>query len=64
MKFAPHRNIPDSEESTVASFDVRIPGTAAKLHRERVAWAEHGDIEAIDQNHYVLLFRPGGAHGE
>lgn len=24
----------------LAIFDVRIPGTAARLHRERAAWAE------------------------
>lgn len=61
MKFAPHRNIPDSEESTVAVFDVRIPGVVARLHGERAAWAEYGDIEALDKDHFVLIVRPGGA---
>lgn len=55
------------------AFDLRIPGTAARLHRERAAWADNGDIEALDQNHYVLTVRPGvvvveaeegGTHGE
>ncbi len=73
MKFAPHRIIPDSDSTFLAIFDLRIPGTAARLHRERAAWAENGDIEALDQNHYVLTVRPGsalveteegGAHGE
>jgi hypothetical protein len=45
----------------LAIFDVRVPGTAARLHRERAAWAENGDIEALDQNHYVLIVRPGVA---
>jgi hypothetical protein len=63
MKFAPHSIVPDSKEITVAIFDVRIPGTAARLHRERAAWAENGDIEALDQNHYILIVQPGGALG-
>lgn len=58
---APHRIVPDSDESTVAIFDVRIPGTAERLHRERTAWADFGDIEAIDHNHFVLIVRAGGA---
>jgi hypothetical protein len=44
-------------------FDVRIPGVAASLHRDRAAWGERSDIEALDEDHYVLLVRPGGAHG-
>ena len=50
-----------TEQSTLTVFDVRIPGTAERLHRERAAWAEHADIEAIDRDHYVLVVRPGGA---
>ncbi len=40
-------------------FDLRIPGVAERLHRERAAWQERGDIEALDQNHFVLIVRPG-----
>ena len=50
-----------TEQRTLTVFDVRIPGTAERLHRERAAWAGSGDIEALDQNHYVLIARPGGA---
>lgn len=45
-------------------FDVRIPGVAERLHSERAAYRERGEIEALDDNHYILLIRPGGAHGE
>lgn len=50
-----------AEASTLAVFDVRVPGIAERLHRERAAWAEYADIEALDQNHYVLIVRPGVA---
>lgn len=54
-----------TDQSTLTAFDVRIPGVAERLHRERAAWAECADIEAIDRDHYVLVVRPGGAlHGE
>lgn len=57
------QSIPDSDERTVAVFDVRIPGVAERLHSERAAYREHGDIEALDHNHYVLIVRPGAARG-
>ena len=42
-------------------FDLRIPGVVERLHRERAAWQERSDIEALDQNHFVLIVQPGGA---
>ncbi|HZY66787.1 MAG TPA: hypothetical protein VFE21_13035 [Rubrobacteraceae bacterium] len=44
-------------------FDIRLPGMAERLHRERAAWREYGDIEALDENHFVLIVRLGGAQG-
>jgi hypothetical protein len=52
---------PTEQQSTWVLFDLRIPSTAARLHRERAAWAENGDIEALDQDHYILIVRTGGA---
>jgi hypothetical protein len=51
----------NTTEGTLAIYDVRVPGATERLHRERGAWGEYGDIEALDQNHYVLIVRPGGA---
>jgi hypothetical protein len=42
-------------------FDLRIPCIAEQLHRERAAWQECGDLEALDEDHFVLVVRPGGA---
>ena len=52
---------PNAPSCLVEVFDVRILGTADRLHSERAAWGEYGDIEALDQDHYVLIIRPGGA---
>ena len=45
----------------IVLFDLRLPGTADRLDRERAAWQAQSDIEALDENHFVLLVWPGGA---
>lgn len=42
------------------SYDVRVPGISQRLHREHAGWGEYGDIEALDQHHYILVVSPGG----
>ncbi len=54
-------SIPHNGPYELVVNDLRIPGSAERLHRERAAWAEHGDIEALDENHYVLIVRTGAA---
>ena len=60
MSSAPKTLYPDSSEYMVVLFDLRLPGTADRLHRERAAWQKRSDIEAVDENHFVLIVRPGG----
>jgi hypothetical protein len=52
---------PNSSECVIVLFDLRLASTAKRLHRERAAWQEQSDIEALDENHFVLVVRPGGA---
>ena len=40
-------------------FDVRIPGVAERMHRERAAWRPPATVEALGRNHFVLIVRPG-----
>ncbi len=61
MKFAPDKAYHEGKTETLVIFDVRIPGAAARLHNERAAWAECGDIEALDKDYFILLIYPGGA---
>ncbi len=55
----PQVSISDDAPYEMSIFNVRLPGIAGRLHRERAAWQECGDIEALDSNHYVLIVRPG-----
>ena len=59
MLTPPPGSVPNSGESTLVLFDLRIPGVADRLHRERAAWQERSDIEALDGDHFVLIVRPG-----
>jgi hypothetical protein len=61
MTAPPQRIIPDSEECTLVLFDLRIPGIAGRLHRERAAWQEQSDFEGVDGDHFILIVRPGAA---
>jgi hypothetical protein len=45
----------------IVLFDLRIPSAVERLHRERAAWQEQSDIEALDEDHFILIVRPGGA---
>ena len=49
-------------ETIVVLFNLRIPGAAERFHNERSAWAEYGDVEALDRDHFALILRPCGAH--
>lgn len=59
--FAPETLYPNAPEPLLVLFDVRIPGVVVRLRGERAAWQEYADIEALDQDHFVLIIRPGGA---
>ena len=62
MNFAPETLYPKAPDYIVVLFDVRIAGVAQRLHSECTAYREYGGIEALDQNHCVLIARPGGAY--
>lgn len=57
----PSRDYRNSGEYTLVIFDLRISGTAARLHSERAAWQDRADIEMLDLQHAVLTIRPGVA---
>lgn len=61
MRPTPKTLHPSSSEYMIVLFDLRLPGTADRLERERAAWQVQSDIQVLDENHVVLLVRPGGA---
>ena len=61
MRSAPKTLYPSSSNYIIVLFDLRLPGTANCLERERAAWQAQCDTEALDEYHLVLLVRPGGA---
>ena len=52
---------PDSSECIVIVHDLRDPKSCEALHRARAAWQERSHLEALDEDHFALIVRPGGA---
>jgi hypothetical protein len=45
--------------STVVVFDLRNSEAAGRFDRERAAWRKRSEVEMLDENHAVLIIRPG-----
>jgi hypothetical protein len=58
---APETVYPSHPEFLVVVFDLREPGGPAELHRQRATLQSYADIEALDENHFVLIVRPSWA---
>ncbi len=56
-----HEEPPDATAFEAILFNVRIPGIAKYLHRARAIYQEEADIAFLDENHALLLIRPGKA---
>jgi hypothetical protein len=55
----PYEVYPKSGTYILVIYDLRVPGTAARLLRELEAWRGHANVEAVDDDHFALLIRPG-----
>ncbi len=51
----------DSQPALLILFDTRIPGAVESFHHQRWAWVDAGDVEALDEDHYVLIVQSGAA---
>jgi hypothetical protein len=57
--FAPKREFyPDGEAEVRIHFDLRIPGSVERMHRERTVWQDQSNIEALDMDVFILINRP------
>jgi hypothetical protein len=56
-----HPSYQSNPECLVVLFDLRSPNAVEELHRGRAIWQEDSDIEALDEDHFVLVVRPGAA---
>jgi hypothetical protein len=52
---------PEVETEVRILFDLRIPGSAERIHHQRALWQERSDIEALDEDHFILVIRPDAA---
>jgi hypothetical protein len=61
MTLALRELYPETPRCNIVLFDLRIPGAAEELHHARAVWQQDSDIETLDEDHFVLVLRPGGA---
>jgi hypothetical protein len=59
VTLAPDALYLNDPECLLIVFDLRAPGAAAALDRQRVRWAEYSDVEALDEDHFALIVWPG-----
>jgi hypothetical protein len=59
--FAPRSLYADAEPYELVIFDLRVPDAVERYWFERSAWAEAADVEALDEDHPILIIRPGSA---
>jgi hypothetical protein len=46
-------------EGSLIVFDLRGSEALRRFHDERAAWRERAAVEMLDEDHAVLLVRPG-----
>ena len=62
MTLPPETLYPTSHpECLILVFDLCHPDGPTELHRHRAALAEHADIEALSEDVFALVIRPGWA---
>lgn len=49
---------PNKGTYSLTIYDLRVPQSARCLHRERARLQERSDIEALDEDHFVLVVDP------
>jgi hypothetical protein len=61
MTLAPESSYQSSSGCIVVLFSLREPGAAEELHHARAAWQDRSDIEALDEDHFLLIVRASRA---
>ena len=51
---------PRERIETWVLLDLRDAGAVEELHHARAVWQGQSDIEALDEDHFVLVVRTGG----
>jgi hypothetical protein len=52
---------PNRGTYSLTIYDLRVPQSVTCLHRERAIWQERSQIEALDEDHFILVVRASGS---
>ena len=64
MLTPPRQVYPNNAKAIWMVYDLRYPEACQLLHEQRAAWQEHSDIEALDEDHFVLVIQLGAVVGK
>lgn len=59
MRSGPEPFYTTHPECLLSVFDLREPGAAEMLGRERALWPEHTEVEVLDEVHAAVIRQPG-----
>lgn len=54
------RTSSNGTECILVVYDLRDPDACSDLHAQRAVWQVCSEIEALDDDHFLLIVRPGG----
>jgi hypothetical protein len=49
---------PNKRIYSLTIYDLQFPLSTEHLHRERALWQERSELEALDEDHFILVVRP------
>jgi hypothetical protein len=58
MRLTPPEVYPNKGTYSLTICDLRFPQGTKCLHRERAIWQERSELEALDEDHFILVVRP------
>jgi hypothetical protein len=61
VTLAPETLYLNDPECLVSVVDLREPGAAGMLIRERALWPRYTEVEILDEGHAAVIRRPGWA---
>ena len=49
---------PNRGTYSLTIYDLRFPQSTEYLHRERAFWQERSELEALDEDHFIIIIWP------
>jgi hypothetical protein len=58
VTLTPPEVYPNKGTYSLTIYDLRFPQSAKYLNRERAFWQDRSELEALDEDHFILVVQP------